>query len=200
MVLELLVLVYSVILHEVAHGWTAKRLGDYTASSAGRLTLNPISHIDPFLTVLLPLTLLFIGSPVVLAGAKPVPINPNNFKRHNRDIALTAASGPLVNLVIAVIFAIIINLFNLNLRTYQSLTFGIYINILLLIFNLLPIPPLDGSKVIGGFLPKSIAQKWLSLEKYGLIFILLILMSFNVLINNIILPLANYILRLLINT
>jgi Zn-dependent protease len=198
-ILEIIIIIYSIILHEIAHGWIAQFLGDYTAKRAGRLTLNPISHIDPFMTVLLPLVLLFIGSPFILGGAKPVPINPSNFKNYKRDIALTAAAGPITNILIAVILSLFIHLLALNLNLYRAFTYGITINIFLAIFNLLPLPPLDGSKVIGGFLPQHLSQQWLGLEKYSLFFLVILLISFNSLVTNIIYPVAFYIINILLS-
>lgn len=187
---QLLILVYSVILHEIAHGFIADKLGDPTARISGRLTLNPIPHIDPLLTIGLPLILVLSGSPVILGGAKPVPVDPYNFRNQKRDIALTSIAGPLTNFIIALISALVLQFINSNLLIYS-----IIINIFLGIFNLLPIPPLDGFKVVGGFLPNSISKKWFSLERYGFLFIIIFLLFLNVIMINILYPIANYLIN-----
>jgi Zn-dependent protease len=168
------VLLFSVILHEVAHGYIALRLGDPTARDAGRLTLNPIKHIDPFGTVLLPLLLYFAQSPVLFGWAKPVPVNSFLLRDPDKDMMLVAASGPLTNITLAV-------LFGLGLRYLPAhspplvvdlLVYSCYINIILAFFNLLPIPPLDGSKLVAGFLPAKLKQSYLQLGRYSLFIIL----------------------------
>ena len=110
-IISLIVLIYSAILHEIAHGYVAERLGDPTARIMGRLTLNPIPHIDPFLSILLPLMLILIGSPVIFGGAKPVPVDPFNLREGRKDIALVSLAGPATNLVLAVLATIILKLF-----------------------------------------------------------------------------------------
>ena len=163
LIFGLLVLIFSVILHEVAHGYMANWLGDPTARLAGRLTLNPISHIDPIGTILLPGILLlsqpFTGLPFLIGYAKPVPYNPYNL--HGRwDEALVAFAGPGTNILIAIIFGLLIR-FGANtmdvslLSAFASIT---YINMLLALFNLIPVPPLDGSKVLSGILPQGLAR------------------------------------------
>ena len=173
-VMIFVVLLFSVILHEVAHGYTALRLGDPTARDAGRLTLNPIKHIDPFGTVLLPLLLYFAQSPILFGWAKPVPVNSFLFRDPNKDMMLVAASGPLTNITLAVLFA-------LGLRYLPAhspplfvdlLVYSCYINIILAFFNLLPIPPLDGSKLVAGFLPDKFRQAYLQLGRYSLFIVL----------------------------
>lgn len=192
-IFQFVILIYSVILHEIAHGWVADYLGDPTARLKGRLTLDPRPHIDPIMTILLPLLLVLSGSPVVFGAAKPVPIDPFNFRETKKDTALTAAAGPVTNLLIALFFALLIRVMPLDLFFY-----AVQINVFLAVFNLLPVPPLDGSKVLAGILPDELATVLLSLERFGLMFIILILFFFNGVINNFVLPVSQAILRLLL--
>ena len=162
LIFGLLVLIFSVILHEVAHGYMANWLGDPTARLAGRLTLNPISHIDPIGSILLPGILLlsqpFTGLPFLIGYAKPVPYNPYNL--HGRyDEALVAGAGPGTNILLAVIFGLLIR-FGANidpsiLSAFATIT---YINMLLALFNLIPVPPLDGSKVLSSLLSGGVGR------------------------------------------
>ncbi len=191
-ILQFAILIYSVILHEIAHGWVADKLGDPTASMSKRLTLNPIPHIDPVMTILLPLILVISGSPVVFGAAKPVPIDPFNFRDSKKDTALTAAAGPITNILIALIFALILRILPMDIFYY-----GVQINIILAVFNLLPIPPLDGSKVLAGLLPNDLAAALLSLERFGLMFIFIVLFLFGNVINAIVLPVTQTLLRIL---
>ncbi len=199
------ILIYSVILHEISHGWLAERLGDPTARNAHRLTLNPIPHIDPLMTIALPLLLIISGSPVVFGAAKPVPINPLYFQDAKRDIALTAAAGPITNIIIALIFGIVLRLsliFILNeslLSAAQSLAaYGVEINIILAIFNLLPIPPLDGFKVVGGLLPDEYARSWYELERFGMLIIIAVLFLFPNIIYAVVNPIIHTFLQFLL--
>jgi Zn-dependent protease len=173
-IMILVVLLFSVILHEVAHGYTALRLGDPTARDAGRLTLNPIKHIDPFGTVVLPLLLHLTHSPILIGWAKPVPVNPHLLREPNKAMMLVAASGPLTNITLAVLFAL--GLRNLPASTaplfVDTLVFSCYINIILALFNLLPVPPLDGSKLLAGLLPVRLRQSYLRLGRYGVFIVL----------------------------
>lgn len=149
----LIVLIVSVILHEVAHGYMANYLGDPTARLEGRLTLNPISHIDPVGSILLPALLVFTGSPFLIGYAKPVPYNPYNLKGKWGE-TLVAAAGPGTNFLLAIIFAILIRAGSVAMTTETLTAFAtiVYINLLLGLFNLIPIAPLDGSKVLSGLL------------------------------------------------
>ena len=174
------VLLVSVILHEVAHGKAAELLGDPTARRLGRITLNPIKHIDPFMTVLLPAVLILSGSPVIFGGAKPVPVNPLNFKHPRQGMALVAIAGPITNFILAgvsYLFFLLINFqsSNLVLLSFRPLDlilpfflFGIVINLVLALFNLLPVPPLDGGRIMVGVLPLPLARLWSRLEPVGL--------------------------------
>lgn len=184
-IIILIVLIFSAILHEVAHGFVAERFGDPTAKLAGRLTLNPKKHIDPFMSILLPLLLILSGSPVIFGAAKPVPIDPFNLKEGRKDIALVALSGPLTNLIIAILGSFLIKLlpFFSNLLPpflspilYFLLSNVVALNLLLTIFNLLPIPPLDGSKVFALLLPEKEATIYLSLGSIGFFVIFFLLL------------------------
>lgn len=178
--IPLVVLLFSAILHEVMHGVVAEKLGDHTARIMGRLTLNPIPHLDPIMSVLLPALLLFLGSPIIFGAAKPVPISPLHFKDPKKDMALTALAGPLTNLSIAIIASLIIRFIPLEDVAISSILFTIVMyNLVLAIINLIPIPPLDGSKVIAAILPDDLAQAYLSIERFG-IFILFALLMFPV--------------------
>lgn len=178
----LTIVIFSAILHEIAHGYVADRLGDPTARLMGRLTLDPRKHIDPFMSILFPLMLLLAGSPVIFGAAKPVPVDMFNLKEGRKDMALVALSGPLTNIVIALLASLVIRaLVTLSLPGvffsfladffYLVLTY----NLLLAIFNLLPIPPLDGSKVFSLILPEKQATAFLSLGQFGTIILLILL-------------------------
>jgi Zn-dependent protease len=182
--ISIVILIYSAILHEIAHGYVADRLGDPTARLLGRLSLNPIPHIDPFLSVVVPLLLLITGSPIIFGGAKPVPVDTFNLRDGRKDMALVALAGPLTNVVLAVLGAVLAHLLQLNAI---SLFYGndilprilgsiISINISLAIFNLLPIPPLDGSKVFSLVLPEREAVSYLSFGAFGMFILFFLLM------------------------
>ena len=178
--IALIILLFSAILHEVAHGWIADRLGDPTARLQGRLTLNPIPHIDPLMSILLPLMLMFSGSPVILGAAKPVPVDPFNLRDGKKDLAIVSLSGPLTNVLIAIIAALILRV--LQTQVFSPLLFVflnqvVTLNLLLAIFNLLPIPPLDGSKVVAQFLPDKEAAAYLSLSSVGFLIIFVLLLT-----------------------
>lgn len=178
-----MILLFSVILHEVMHGWAALRFGDYTAERAGRLTLNPLPHIDPIGTILVPAILiippiLFGGSPGFIIGwAKPVPVNPLNFRDLRRGELIVSAAGVLINFGLAVAAALIFHLVkgSGNLPVSSLLLFAVNINLILAIFNSLPIPPLDGSKMVMSFLPPKLAASYAQLERYGLLILLFLL-------------------------
>lgn len=177
----ILAFLIGVIFHEVAHGYVADRLGDPTARISGRLTLNPKAHIDPLGTLLLPALLLIIRSPFVFGWAKPVPIDPFNFRNPRRDTFLVSAAGIGVNLVLAlfftVVFHLIINLTSPTVFSYSAAVIVqkiILVNIILAIFNLIPIPPLDGSKILMSVLPRDLAEDVAAVEPYGIFLILLL--------------------------
>lgn len=170
------ILLFSVIVHEIAHGWTALRCGDPTARDAGRLTLNPIPHIDPFMTVMLPLLLILTRAGIVIGGAKPVPVNPYNFRRGERDNVLVSASGAAANLLLALatflLSLVAIGIYRATgaapaIKLLELLNLVILINLLLANFNLLPIPPLDGSHILSYFLKGEAKRAYLQLSRYG---------------------------------
>jgi Zn-dependent protease len=177
--IPLVILIFSVILHEFMHGAVADRLGDPTARLAGRLTLNPVPHIDPIMSVLLPALLVFSGSPIIFGAAKPVPVNPINFKDPKKDMALTALAGPLTNAFLAILAAQIIKFFPIDPVISSFLYMVVLYNLMLGILNLIPIPPLDGSKVLAAILPDDIARSYLSIQHFG-IFILFFLLIFPI--------------------
>jgi Zn-dependent protease len=185
---------FSVILHEIAHGWVAYRLGDPTAKLEGRLTLNPFPHIDPFGTILLPALLIWAHSPVVLGWAKPVPVNFAFLRNPKRDMIWVGLAGPLVNIFLAVIFSIFLRLNSIPVID-PIIKMGIMVNLVLAIFNLIPIPPLDGSRFVMGVLPYDVARMYAGLERYGIIIVFLLL-YFGVL-NSVIWPIVMFFARYL---
>lgn len=175
---------FAITVHEVAHGWVARRLGDPTAMMLGRLTLNPLKHIDPVGTVLVPLLMLMF-SPFIFGWAKPVPVTWENLKHPKRDMALVAVAGPLSNLLMALFWVAVLRIgIGINtgapwLGTYLFYAgqAGILINLVLMVLNLLPLPPLDGGRVLSGMLPGRWSWQLDRLEPYGLMILLLLLMS-----------------------
>lgn len=174
--LGIVILIFSAILHEVMHGFVADKLGDPTARLSGRLTLNPLPHIDPVSSILLPAILIMSGSPIIFGAAKPVPVNPLYLKEGKKDLALVALAGPFTNIILAVVCALIYKTHLLSVidGVFYS---AVVLNLILAIVNLIPIPPLDGSKVFSMILPDKIAYQYLSIERYG-IFLLFFLLLF----------------------
>ncbi len=173
-----LIIIPSAIIHEYAHGWAADQLGDPTARNAGRLTLDPRAHIDMWGTIIMPIMLLlFSGGSFMFAYAKPVPYNPYNLSNQKWGPALVGVAGPAANLIIAIMFGILVRF--LPVSTF-SLLLGviIYANLLLMVFNLVPIPPLDGSKILFAILPDSMQQFKINLERYGFIILLFFIFYF----------------------
>lgn len=179
--------ILAITVHEVAHGWVAAKLGDRTAQMQGRLTLNPMKHIDPIGTIVVPAVLLVLGG-IVFGWAKAVPVNTRNFKNPRRDMAWVAIAGPISNLLMAIAWAFVAKLGVILSATnpvigqfiiYSGLA-GISINLVLFLLNLIPIPPLDGSRVVSVFLPKKLAYNYNLIEPYGF-FILLGLLMLGVL-------------------
>jgi Zn-dependent protease len=200
---ELIILVFALTFHEFAHGFTAYRLGDPTAKNAGRLTLNPLKHLDPLGTI----AFFFIK----FGWAKPVPINPSYFQNPKKDMLWVALAGPATNLILAVGCAILTKgvwmiaavlpysaaeeaiLMQLN----SMLIASVRINLLLCIFNLLPIPPLDGGRILTGLLPDDLALSYMKIERFG--FIIIIVLAFSGLLSEVIVPIINYAKALLLS-
>ncbi len=182
----ILPVVFAITVHEVAHGWVAKKYGDNTASMLGRLTLNPIKHIDWFGTVILPGLLLLTGTGFIFGWAKPVPVDARNFKKPRHDMAMVALAGPVANLLMALGWAllarigVIIGVEAISLPLIYTGIAGISINLVLALVNLLPIPPLDGSRILSGLLPNRLAWQYNQLEPYGF-YILIALLYFKIL-------------------
>lgn len=174
----IVILLFSVIVHEVMHGLAARHFGDRTAELAGRLTLNPIPHIDPIGTVVLPLLLLISGAPVLFGWAKPVPVNPSNFRGIRQGEFWVSIAGILSNFALAILaalfFRLILSFAGFNPMILNLLRFTVDINLILGIFNFLPIPPLDGSKVLMSFLPPHLAAQYQQLEKYGFLILMML--------------------------
>ena len=196
-------LLFAMVLHEYAHGWVAYRCGDPTAQLQGRLTMNPLAHIDPFGTVILPLLCLVMPGGFILGWAKPVPIDPRLMRQPRRDMALVAAAGPAMNLALAIgsalLFAVLSSI-DPTIGSYSSKSddtlpsdtwhtmfllpiavmavYSVLINVLLMLFNLLPIPPLDGGRILTSLLPHTAARALVRVEPYGM-FILVALIVFD---------------------
>lgn len=194
-IFQIIALLFSAIVHEYMHGWMALRLGDPTARDAGRLSFNPLVHLEWFGSFFLPLILLLTASPFVFGWAKPVPYNPYNLKDRRWGDAKVAIAGPLGNLVIALFFGLLLRFLPLFSLTFASLlSLIVYINLVLMVFNLVPLPPLDGSKVVSAFLPARARAKYLSLERYGFIFVI----AFVLLAGDAIVPVVNLLFKLIV--
>lgn len=173
--ITLVILLFSAIVHEVSHGLMAEKLGDSTARDEGRITLNPIPHIDPFGSILLPAILLLAGSPIIFGAAKPVPVNFNNLNPKRLGMALVFLAGPFSNLILAVLFMLPIKFGLVSGVIAEIWLKAVVINLVLAVFNLLPIPPLDGSKILGSVLPYNIMYRLLEMERYGFLIVIVFL-------------------------
>ncbi len=174
-------LVIAITFHEAAHGFVAWRLGDPTAYRRGRVTFNPLKHIDLFGTIVLPALLFLARSPFLFGYAKPVPVNFAALRRPRRDMVLVALAGPGMNLALAVAAALILRaLLSIDAETsswlVDTLTIAMFINVILAVFNMLPLPPLDGGRVAVGLLPPSLARPLARLERYGLLILIAVLL------------------------
>lgn len=176
-IITLGILIFSAILHEIAHGYVAERFGDPTARLMGRLTLDPRKHIDPMMSIFLPLILIFTGSSVIFGGAKPVLIDPFNLKEGRKDVALVSLAGPATNVLIAIIASLLLKILPLEFTANYLLLTIAHINLLLAIFNLLPIPPLDGSKVFALLLSEKTANAYLGIGSFGMFILFLLLLN-----------------------
>ncbi|MCV6636811.1 site-2 protease family protein [Candidatus Albibeggiatoa sp. nov. NOAA] len=183
----ILPILFAITLHEAAHAFAAYKLGDKTAYQQGRLTLNPISHIDPVGTILIPALLIALSAPFLFGWAKPVPVNWGNLRNPKRDIAIVALAGPLSNLIMAILWVMVINIGLALVTTYPMTEFliytgqaGVLINLVLMILNLLPILPLDGGRILFSLLPHRLAYKYGQSEPYGF-FILIALLATGIL-------------------
>jgi len=193
---------FAITLHEAAHGWVAYRLGDPTAFKLGRISANPLRHIDPFSTIILPIMLIFTLG-IAIGAAKPVPVEPRNFKQPLLDMALVALAGPVANFVMACGWALMMLVASFVVGQGELALFlalmgsaGIKINMILLVINMLPIPPLDGGRVITGIMPQRMALKFIRIERYGFWLVIgLFLLEFYSeikILSKILLPMVNF--------
>ena len=199
MILFLPVLLFSVVLHEYAHGWMAHRQGDNTALMLGRLTLNPIPHIDPIGSIVVPALLVVSGAPFVLGWAKPVPVNPRNYRNYKRGDILVSLAGIAVNLGLALIATFALIIFIMLARTIdvaaptlmlfaQMMRIAVLINLVLAFFNLIPIPPLDGSHVMYHLLPPKMGLAYRGLYQYGMLLLIALMLIGRPIFNLLLMP------------
>ena len=171
-VIGFFIFLISMAVHEAAHGYVAYICGDRTAEEAGRLTLNPIKHIDPVWTVIVPIALVVLHSPILFGMAKPVPVNFMRLRHPKRDMIFVAAAGPLSNLCMAVLMIHLFKMTGMTVFMYM-----IFLNLALGFFNLLPIPPLDGGRILAGLLPNHLAYRFGKIEPYGIMIVILLIMT-----------------------
>jgi Zn-dependent protease len=197
--------IFAITLHEAAHGYVAKRFGDLTAYAQGRVSLNPVRHIDPFGTVILPLILLAVsklsGGPGILFGwAKPVPVNFSNLRHPKRDMLWVAAAGPVSNFVMALFWALMVKIGIATSGSYFSLPLammgaaGVFVNVIIMVLNLMPLPPLDGGRILVSLLPHRLAYGVARIEPYG--FLILILLLFTGVLGYVLWPVIGLIMAL----
>ncbi len=192
----------AITVHEVAHGWMAMRLGDRTAMMLGRLTLNPLKHIDPFGTIVLPALMLVLGG-FVFGWAKPVPVTWENLRRPKRDMAIVALAGPVANLAMALLWLLVVHFGGWLMEGNEWLgaplvymgVAGIFINVVLMVLNLLPLPPLDGGRIAVGLLPGPLAWRYSRIEPYGMIIILVLF--FTQILGSILWPMITAVMAML---
>ncbi len=197
-IISIAAFIVVIVVHELSHGLAAYWMGDNTAKDAGRLTLNPLAHADPVGSILLPFLLVISSSPVIFGWAKPVPINPLNFKSPRKGLFITSLAGPGSNFVLAAVFALIFKtgIFAPHSIMWKFLLSGVMVSLVLGVFNLVPIPPLDGSNIVLAVLPKKMMRYYAMLERYG--FIILIAMLYLGLLNKVIFPFVSFFSKILL--
>ncbi len=191
------ILFISVALHEMMHAYTALRLGDDLAHSHGRISLNPLQHIDPFLTLLLPTAMVLLGLPPILA-AKPVPINASRIQGEELGMAAVGIAGPFTNIALATLGALVLNLTNPSGVTYEIIELFVTLNVALFAFNMLPIPPLDGSRVLYAVAPAPVQRVMEQIEQFGILFVIIMITLLSPIISPLLITINEALINLLI--